>query len=111
MDLTSDQSKLLTKFIQDWFKDKRLELETTFGIGGVVTFKKSGLDAVVKQLSLDEIVLETDSPYLAPTPHRGKRNESAYLPLIADKLSDVFEISEKEIARITTENAVRLFGL
>ena len=82
-----------------------------FGIGGVVTFKKSGLDAVVKQLSLDEIVLETDSPYLAPTPHRGKRNESAYLPLIADKLSDVFEMSEKEIARITTENAVRLFGL
>ncbi len=82
-----------------------------FGIGGVVTFKKSGLDAVVKQLSLDEIVLETDSPYLAPTPHRGKRNESAYIPLIADKLSDVFEMSEKEIARITTENAVRLFGL
>ena len=82
-----------------------------FGIGGVVTFKKSGLDAVVKQLLLDEIVLETDSPYLAPTPHRGKRNESAYIPLIADKLSDVFEISEKEIARITTENAVRLFGL
>ena len=82
-----------------------------FGIGGVVTFKKSGLDAVVKELSLDEIVLETDSPYLAPTPHRGKRNESAYIPLIADKLSDVFEISEKEIARITTENAVRLFEL
>jgi TatD DNase family protein len=82
-----------------------------FGIGGVLTFKKSGLDVVVKQIPLNEIILETDSPYLAPNPHRGKRNESAYIPLIADKLSDVFEASEKEIARITTENAVRLFGL
>jgi len=82
-----------------------------FGIGGVLTFKKSGLDVVVKQIPLNEIILETDSPYLAPTPHRGKRNESGYLPLIADKLSDIFEVSEKEIARITTDNAVKLFGL
>lgn len=82
-----------------------------FGIGGVLTFKKSGLDAVVKSISLDEMILETDSPYLAPTPHRGKRNESGYLPLIADKLSDIFEISEKEIAQITSMNAVKLFGL
>lgn len=82
-----------------------------FGIGGVLTFKKSGLDEVVKHISLDEIVLETDAPYLAPVPYRGKRNESSYIPLISDKLSDIFEISQKEIARITTENAVKLFGL
>jgi TatD DNase family protein len=82
-----------------------------FGIGGVLTFKKSGSDQVVKHISLDEIVLETDSPYLAPTPHRGKRNESSFIPIIANKLSDIFEISEKEIARITSENAVKLFGL
>lgn len=82
-----------------------------FGIGGVLTFKKSGLDQVVKHITLDEIVLETDSPYLAPIPHRGKRNESSFIPIIASKLSDIFEISEKEIARITSENAVKLFGL
>lgn len=81
------------------------------GIGGVVTFKKSGLDEVLKQFSLSDLVLETDAPYLAPTPFRGKRNESAYLPLIASKLSDIFEISEKEVARITTENAKQLFRI
>jgi len=82
-----------------------------FGIGGVLTFKKSGLDEVVKNIPIEEIVLETDAPYLAPSPYRGKRNESAYLPLIASKLSDIFEISVHEIARLTTENAVQLFGL
>ncbi len=82
-----------------------------FGIGGVLTFKKSGLEEVVKSISLNEIILETDSPYLAPTPHRGKRNESSYIPIICSKLSDIFEISELEIARITTENASKLFGL
>ncbi len=82
-----------------------------FGIGGVLTFKKSGLDEVVKNIPIEEIVLETDAPYLAPTPHRGKRNESSYLPLVASKLSDIFEISEREIARITSENAVQLFRL
>lgn len=82
-----------------------------FGIGGVVTFKKSGLDEVVKTLDLSEIILETDSPYLAPHPHRGKRNESAYIPLIADKLSDIFETSVENIARLTTENAKKCFSL
>jgi TatD DNase family protein len=82
-----------------------------FGIGGVLTFKKSGLDEVVKNIPIEEILLETDAPYLAPTPHRGKRNESTYLPLIASKLSDVFEISEQEVARITSQNAMELFRL
>jgi TatD DNase family protein len=82
-----------------------------FGIGGVLTFKKAGLDEVVKNLALSEIVFETDSPYLAPTPHRGKRNESAYIPLIANRLSDIFEISPEKIATITTENAKKCFSL
>lgn len=82
-----------------------------FGIGGVVTFKKSGLDAVVKNLDLNEIILETDSPYLAPHPNRGKRNESSYIPLIAEKLSDIFETSIENIAQITSENAIKCFSL
>jgi TatD DNase family protein len=82
-----------------------------FGIGGVLTFKKSGLDEVVKNIPIEEILLETDAPYLAPTPHRGKRNESTYLTLIASKLSDIFEISEQEVARITSQNAMELFRL
>lgn len=82
-----------------------------FGIGGVLTFKKSGLDEVVRQLDPQELVLETDSPYLAPAPHRGKRNESAYIPLIADKLSDIFEIPVNRIAEITTQNAQSMFKL
>ena len=81
------------------------------GIGGVVTFKKSGLDEVLKEISLENIILETDSPYLAPTPHRGKRNESSFLPLIALKLSSIYGISENEIAQITTQNALNLFNL
>lgn len=82
-----------------------------FGIGGVLTFKKSGLDEVVKNLELSEMILETDSPYLAPHPHRGKRNESSYIPLIADKLSDIFETSVQNIASATTANAEKLFSL
>ena len=80
-----------------------------FGIGGVVTFKKSGLDEVVRQLPLEELILETDSPYLAPAPNRGKRNESANIPHIAEKLSDIFEISVAQIAEVTTKNAEELF--
>ena len=82
-----------------------------FGIGGVLTFKKSGLDEVVRHLSLDEIILETDSPYLAPQPNRGKRNESSYIPIIADRLSDIFETSLENIAQVTSENAQKCFLL
>lgn len=79
------------------------------GIGGVVTFKKAGLDKVVKEIPLEHLVLETDAPYLAPSPNRGKRNESAYIPFIADKLSDIFEMPVEEIAAITTKNAEQVF--
>ena len=81
------------------------------GIGGVLTFKKSGLDEVLRSTKLEELLLETDSPYLAPTPHRGKRNESSYLPLVAEKLSDIFELSVHEIAKITSQNAKKCFNL
>lgn len=81
------------------------------GIGGVLTFKKSGLDELLKQLPLDNIILETDAPYLAPVPYRGKRNEPAYIPLIAQKLADIKEMSIGEVAAITTKNAEKLFKL
>jgi TatD DNase family protein len=81
------------------------------GIGGVLTFKNSGLDVVVKEVDLKHLVLETDSPYLAPVPHRGKRNESAYTALVAQKLADIKEMPLAELARITTENSVKLFSL
>ncbi len=80
------------------------------GIGGVVTFKNSGLDKVVEQLDLKHLVLETDSPYLAPTPFRGKRNESSYLLGIAEKVADIYSISINEVADITTANSKEIFG-
>lgn len=79
------------------------------GIGGVSTFKKSSLVDVLPNLNPDLIVLETDSPYLAPTPHRGKRNESAYLPLIAEKIAALKEIDVQEVAEFTTRNAKKLY--
>jgi len=81
------------------------------GIGGVVTFKNSGLQQVVKEIPLEFIVLETDAPFLAPEPYRGKRNESSYIPLIAEKIASLKEIQLDEVARITTANARRLFNL
>jgi TatD DNase family protein len=81
------------------------------GLGGVLTYKKSGLDEVVKDIPLDMIVLETDSPYLPPTPHRGKRNESAYLIHIAEKLAEIKQMKLTEVAEITTANARRMFNL
>lgn len=80
------------------------------GIGGVVTFKNSGLDKVVKQIDLKHLVLETDSPYLAPTPYRGKRNESTYLYTIAEKVADIYNISIEKVAEVTTENSKQVFG-
>ena len=79
------------------------------GIGGVVTFKNSGLDKIVEQLDINDLVLETDAPYLAPVPHRGKRNESNYLPLVAQKLALLKNITIEEIAQITSNNALKLF--
>ena len=80
------------------------------GIGGVLTFKNSGLDKVVEQLDMQHLVLETDSPYLAPIPFRGKRNESSYVKLVAEKLSQLKNISLEEVAELTTKNAIGIFG-
>ncbi len=80
------------------------------GIGGVVTFKKSTLPDVVKAIPLQHIVLETDAPYLAPVPYRGKRNESSYIPLIAAKIAEFKGISLDEVAAVTTRNAEIIFG-
>ena len=90
---------------------KIIDLNFKLGIGGVVTFKNGGLDKFLKKIDLKNIVLETDSPYLAPTPYRGKRNESSYLIHIIDKLSDIYNIESDVIASITTNNAVELFNL
>lgn len=81
------------------------------GIGGVVTFKNGKIDTFLNKIPLQHIVLETDSPYLAPAPFRGKRNESSYLSLICKKLSEIYDVSEEEIARITTENSKAVFGI
>lgn len=81
------------------------------GIGGVLTYKKSGLDKTIAQVPLSELVLETDAPYLAPTPKRGKRNESSYLLYIAEKLAEIKGETLKIIGEVTTGNAEDLFGL
>lgn len=79
------------------------------GIGGVATFKKAGLDLVLPEIPLARIVLETDSPYLAPVPHRGKRNEPSYIPLVAQKIAEVKKISIEEVMEQTTNNCFQLF--
>ncbi|WP_343700140.1 TatD family hydrolase [Chitinophaga sp.] len=81
------------------------------GIGGVVTFKKAGLDVLMGDIDLQHIVLETDAPYLAPVPYRGKRNESAYIPLVAQQIADVKNLKIEEVAAITTGNARKLFKM
>ncbi|MBT8235203.1 MAG: TatD family hydrolase [Bacteroidia bacterium] len=86
-------------------------LKMKLGIGGVVTFKNGGLDKFLGQIDLEHIVLETDAPYLAPAPYRGKRNEPAYLSNILQKMSEIYDIPEEEIAARTTENSKRIFGI
>ena len=81
------------------------------GIGGVLTYKKASIAETVRQIPLDRILLETDSPYLTPVPHRGKRNESSYIPHIAEKLAAQTGASLEETAQTTTQNAIKLFGL
>jgi len=80
------------------------------GIGGVITFKNSGLDKAIENIDLKHLVLETDSPYLAPAPYRGKRNESAYIPLIAAKIAEVKKCSLLDVATATTANAKEIFS-
>lgn len=79
------------------------------GIGGVVTYRKSTLPSVLADVPLERVVLETDSPYLAPVPRRGKRNESSYIPFVAQKLAEIYGCSVDEVAAVTTDNARRLF--
>lgn len=87
------------------------DLGFKIGIGGIVTFKNSGLDEVVRQIDPKHLILETDAPYLTPTPFRGKRNESSYLIHIARKIAALHDLSVHEVARITSVNAVNLFGI
>ncbi|HLP63487.1 TatD family hydrolase [Flavobacterium sp.] len=88
-----------------------IDLNMKLGIGGVATFKNGKIDQFLNQIDLQHIVLETDSPYLAPVPHRGKRNESSYAVLVAQKLAEIYGVSVGEIAQITTENSKAIFGV
>lgn len=97
-------------FTGDLDSAKRIiDLGFYLGIGGVLTYKNSGLANVVKEISLEHIVLETDSPYLTPVPFRGKRNESSYIKYVAEKLAEIKGVSIEEVARITTANAQKIF--
>ena len=81
------------------------------GIGGVVTFKNGKIDRFLHEISLNDIVLETDAPYLAPTPFRGKRNESSYILKVAEKMAEIHHVSVDKIAEITTKNSKDIFGI
>jgi TatD DNase family protein len=89
--------------------DRAIEIGFKLGIGGIVTFKNSGLDRVVKHIDLKHIVLETDSPYLTPVPYRGKRNESSYLIHIAEKIAEIHSVSLDEVSTYTTRSVYELF--
>jgi TatD DNase family protein len=91
--------------------NKVIGLGFYLGIGGVLTYKNSGLDKVIQDVSLEHLVLETDSPYLTPVPFRGKPNESSYLVYIAQKLADIKQVSLEEIAEVTTRNSRLVFGV
>ncbi|MEI6184853.1 MAG: TatD family hydrolase [Bacteroidota bacterium] len=86
-----------------------IDLGFLLGIGGVCTYKKAGLDEVLQHIDLQHIVLETDSPYLTPVPYRGKRNESAYIKIIAQRVAEIKACSLDEVAKVTTENALKTF--
>jgi len=90
---------------------KILDANFMMGLGGVITFKNAKLDDMIKYLPTENILLETDAPYLSPVPYRGKRNESSYIPLVAQKISEVKGISVNEIEEITSQNAAKLFGI
>ena len=90
---------------------KIIDLGFLIGIGGIITFKNGGLAKTVQDLPIESLVLETDAPFLTPTPYRGKRNQSAYLTFIAKRLAEVKNTSVEQIAEITTKNSVELFNL
>ena len=88
-----------------------ISLNMKLGIGGVVTFKNGKIDQFLHEIDIKQIVLETDSPYLAPVPYRGKRNESNYIMNVLEKVSEIYGIPESEVAAITTENSKQIFGI
>lgn len=90
---------------------KAISYNMKLGIGGVVTFKNGKIDQFLQDIDIKYIVLETDSPYLAPAPYRGKRNESSYTKLVAEKLAGIYGLTVEEIAEITTKNSVDVFGI
>jgi TatD DNase family protein len=87
-----------------------IDLNFHLGIGGVLTFKNGKISEFLNEIPINKIVLETDSPYLAPSPHRGSRNESSYLKIIADKLAKVYNLEIDEICKITQQNSIEVFG-
>jgi TatD DNase family protein len=91
--------------------EKAITMGFKLGIGGPLTFKNSTLDKIVEEIGIEHIILETDSPYLAPVPYRGKRNESSYICIINKKLSEIFRITEEESASLTFNNSCRLFNI
>jgi len=91
--------------------EKAIRMGFMLGIGGPLTFRNSNLDKVVREIGIEHVILETDSPYLAPAPFRGKRNESSYLPIINKKLAEIFGLSEEESSVITYENSCHLFKI
>ena len=95
----------------EWLARDVMDLGFYAGIGGTITYKNSGVEDIVRKLNKDRIILETDSPYLAPSPHRGKRNEPAYVRIVAERMAAALDLPLEEIARITTANAERLFRL
>lgn len=90
---------------------KAIDFNMKLGIGGVVTFKNGKIDQFLHQIDLKHIVLETDAPYLAPVPYRGKRNESSYILKVLEKLAHIFGLPKEQVAKITTENSKHLFGI
>ncbi|QNF34658.1 TatD family hydrolase [Adhaeribacter swui] len=90
---------------------RAIDLKFFLSIGGVSTFKNGGMDTLLPEISLDNLLLETDCPYLAPVPYRGKRNEPAYLPLIAERIATLKQISPEKVGQVTTQNTRNLFKL
>jgi TatD DNase family protein len=91
--------------------EQAIELGFLLGIGGIITYRNSGLQEVVGIIDLEHLVLETDAPFLPPVPHRGRRNESAYIPVIARKIAEIKNLPLSEVAEVTTKNALKLFKL
>lgn len=99
-------------FTGDYAQAQRaISYQMKLGIGGVVTFKNGKINTFLNQIDLKHIVLETDAPYLAPVPYRGKRNESSYVRIVAEKIAELYQLPIEEVARITTANSIAIFGI